>query len=44
LALNKVGRTTVQSLAAAIKKGLEPLDVKTNPKPDSIGSENKKKL
>jgi hypothetical protein len=31
LALNLVGRTTVRSLATAIGRGLEPLDVRTDP-------------
>jgi hypothetical protein len=37
-----VGRTTVQSLVTAIKKGLKSLDVKTDPELDSTNGENKK--
>jgi hypothetical protein len=40
--MNLVGRTTVRSHAAAIGRGLKPIDV-MNPKPNSNSGENKNK-
>jgi hypothetical protein len=37
-----VGRITVRSPASAIGRGLEPLDVRTDPEPDSTGDKNQK--
>jgi hypothetical protein len=38
-----IGRTTVRFPAIVIGRRLEPLDVRTDPKPDSTGGENQKK-
>jgi hypothetical protein len=40
--LNLVGKIMVRSSAAAIRRGLKPLDIRSDPKPDSTGSENQK--
>jgi hypothetical protein len=37
-----VGETTVRFSATAIGRGLESLDVRTEPQPDLTGDENKK--